>query len=460
MTLSNFSWTDKNSVKWFIMHPTGHVGPYSLNALTHFLSQGKIQLESNIWAEGLDVPLSLGMALEYARPVPVSAPVSVPHPDGDLPPPLPPIPEEDYPDFPLEETPAPVKPLSLYPYVFGTIVAGLVLFFTLSEVIKSRENISIRRHPKMSPGLHAQILRDLRFDGFNKKIFFKEYSSPDLSHIWLVTSGFQKCQVEATFTSVPGKLLALKDENISFKSKGKLLEHVTEFSSFEFSSGTKIRPGLYSMDLAATHCEWDGFIPKLVNWFKDPESSYQARMNVVLFSKGAKDFSSILGTLVRKKSDLEAVNTSKEEAFWQDVQQKLQTLLAIALQIEQLLLDFSEKAKPSFPSAAKSLVDEYTKKYGHFLTNFVVSNETSFKEMNVSQLKDPSKKRNYEIVVKLAAKNIGHETMRIIEELQRMKAKPTAAEMKKFDERVRASFSELKKQLNQKIIQISEDRST
>ncbi len=467
MTLSNFDWTDKNSVKWFIMHPTGHLGPYSLNALIHFLSKGQIQEDVNVWAEGLIDPISLRTAID-GKPEEPGPPGAIPGPTAEeefeIPPPLPPLPSDDEdpafappPDL-TDGTPPPERTRNLYPYVFGSVVTLVVVLFTFSEIISSREKIVIRRYPKMTPALHQQISKDLRFDGWDKKLFFKEYASPDLSHVWLVTAGFQRCELEAEFTSQPGKLLAMKDESISFKSRAKLEGHVAEFSRFDFTAGNKLRPGLYTMNLTASQCEWDGFVPKLANWLRSPDRSYRAKMNVILFSRGAKEFNQILSNLIRKKVDAEALNQNKEEAFWQDLQQKLQTLLAISMQIEQLFLDFVEDQNAS-PKALKPLVDTYTKRYGHSLTSFVVSNEAWFKEMDVSSMKDPSRKRNYEIVIRMTTKNIGFEAMRIIEGLQGIKAQPGPVEVKKLSARVRQAFSELKKQINQKIIQISEDRS-
>src|SRR6478752_3066366 len=96
MTLSNFDWTDKTSVKWFIMLPTGHEGPYSLEAL----QKRKTSHEIKIWAEGLQSPVTLKAALEKSTTIP--DPI-VEEPEDDLPPPIPveellsetpPIPEE------------------------------------------------------------------------------------------------------------------------------------------------------------------------------------------------------------------------------------------------------------------------------------------------------------------------------------------------------------------------------
>src|SRR5665647_1619766 len=80
MTLPNFDWTDKKSVRWFIMLPTGHEGPYSLATLEDRCSKKKLALSVSIWSEGLTNPISLQEVL-----------------DRDSMPPLPPLPNEDLP---------------------------------------------------------------------------------------------------------------------------------------------------------------------------------------------------------------------------------------------------------------------------------------------------------------------------------------------------------------------------
>ena len=107
-------------------------------------------------------------------------------------------------------------------------------------------------------------------------------------------------------------------------------------------------PGLYEMDLKAHSCSWDGLAPKLVNLFKTPDPTYVTRMKVVLYHKGSVEFISVLDKLINKKVKTELKTQNQEELFLQDYQQKLQTLLAISLQIEQLLLDFVESPSVNF----------------------------------------------------------------------------------------------------------------
>jgi hypothetical protein len=65
MTLSNFDWTDKTSVKWFIMLPTGHEGPYSLLSLI----KRKISPEVKVWAEGLSSSVLFKIAVKNSQEI-------------------------------------------------------------------------------------------------------------------------------------------------------------------------------------------------------------------------------------------------------------------------------------------------------------------------------------------------------------------------------------------------------
>lgn len=462
MTLSNFDWTDKTSVKWFILLPTGHEGPYSLEHLAALLEKKKLGAEVKIWTEGLSDGVSLKNALLPRAAVQVEE-------VEELPPDLPPLPEEDVPPVPVVEE---VKDVSAPPeipvvrtkkavtfpvWAFVSIIAFCMLFFVFGNMVKNQEKFEIRRLPKMTLALHEKILAENKFDGWSKKIFFKEYLPDDHSHIWLVTTSFQNCDVEATFSSIKDKLLAVQDEKILFKTSGKLSGHIVEFSSFEFLGGNKIVPGLYEMDVRASNCEWDGIVPKVMNRFSAPDDEYVGRTKVVLFSKGASEFNVILDRLIKKKIEIDLKEQNQNEVFWQDLQQKLETLNAITLNIESHFLDFLEGGQAGFAKDLKPMVDKYTRQFGSFLTSFVVDNENYFKNLN-PEIEGASKKRNYEIMVRLATKRIGLESMRFIEEFQQKK-KPSKKDIESYSERVKKTFFAIKNDLNSKIIQVSEDRS-
>lgn len=437
------------------MLPTGHEGPYSLDALMARADQGKIARDIKVWAEGLSNTLTLTELINRASGEETSF-------DDDLPPPLPPLAIDDeeggVPDLPpMEEVEKSPKKKSL-PFILIILFLGVAGFFGF-EWFKEQEKFSIRRYNKMSVELHRKITNLFEFEGWSKKIFFREYVPADLSHIWLVTSGFQHCQVEAQFTSEKDKLLTLGNENVVFKSKGVLENHVVELSSFEFQEGSKIIPGLYQMTVTATECKWGGLLPKIGNGFVAPDETYNASMKVVLFSAGAEEFNKVLDQLIKKKMEVDLKKVSQSENFWQDLQQKYQTLLAISLQIEQLFLDFLDKNPATFSKNLKPTIDDYTKRFGHFLTNFVVANESYFNELEMTELRTLAISKNYEEMIRLTSKKVGFGSMKIIEKLQQYKKPPTPVEVTKLKNLVVSTFTDIKQNINQKLIEVTEDRS-
>lgn len=467
MTLSNFDWTDKTSLKWFIILPAGHEGPYSLEAIEEKCRQKKISPEVLIWAEGLPGPVVLKSVERKGDRVEEDELPPLPVEEFEDSEELPPIPMET--EKNLEPTPAtesyesePSVPSSkkrksragLFLLIF--ILLGIVALY---QYIQMNEKFEIRRYSKMSLNLHDRIQKELTFGGWDKEIFFKEYVPVDMSTIWLVTSSFQECKVEVNFQSEEDKLISLNEEEVGFKSQGYLKDHVVELTTFDFSSGSKLIPGMYEVDIKAYNCQWGSWISKIANKFIPPKSEYTAKTKVILYSLGAVKFSSLLDTLVKKKLEIEMKNQNQKEAFWQDLQQKLQTLLAISLQIEQHLLDFLSKGTKGFNTKLKPAVDLYTGQFGHFLTNFVVSNEEYFQSLRTRGVDNFADRKNYELLLKQTAQRIGLQSMQIIESLQRMK-KPSSKELQSIEVQVKKTFSTLKEEINRKIIQISDDRST
>lgn len=452
----NDSWSDKTTPLWFIMLPTGHEGPYSLELLERRLAENKLRPDVQVWREGLPVAISLRDVL-----------TEIDSPEDELPPPLPPLPTEEeeapaeLPEIPLYSEDTSTKSGILSRYHIPLVVGGallLIVTFGLYQWMKDREKFEIRRYPKMTLELHKKIMSELKFEGFDKKIFFHEYASPDLTHIWLVTTGHQRCDVEATFRSVKDRLLSMSDEEIEFISRGKLAGHVTELNIFEFRKGSRIIPGLYEMDVKATRCAWDGVVAKMRNLFVPPEAEYSATTRVVLYPRGPEEFQQVLSQLLKKKDEIKNQTKNQEQLFWDDLQMKFQTLHAIALQIEQQFLDFLDKGERDFVNRRKAMIAQYTKKYGNALTEFVVSNEGYFDGLRDTDLRPLLAKKDYEGMVRLSSKQVGMESMKVIEKLQKMN-KPKAADVKALRAEVLKSFEKLKNNLTKVLLDVTADRS-
>lgn len=459
----NFDYSDKNSIRWFILLPSGHEGPYSLDQLIQLSFKNKSLLSVKVWAEGLKEPEVL---VEVMNKVKAPKALSSAQPEvvkleqnkfQELePPPLPPLPEEelDIPPIPdlakkkIYRFTLPKKSQVFFLLIGCAVVSCVYLF------LKSKEEFYFSRPDKMDLDLFERILTGNTFDGWNKDIFFKEYISQDYGHVWLVTSSFHQCEVEAKFTSVEGKLLTLSDEEIVFKSTGTLKNHLVEFSSFEFSKGQRILPGLYEMNVRAQKCEWSGLIPSLLA--KDPpDKNYVAQIKVVLFPKGAKEFSLALDEILKKRQQVEMKKKNEEILFWESLSQKLLTLEAITLQIEQHFLDFLSSPPKDFKKNVKTMVDKYSKQYGTFFTSFVLDNEKELKKMiNL----DVNGTQNYHDMIKSTSTQIGMESMKFIEEFMAIKKTPTNKELQNLSQRVKKTFSQVKDSISQKITEVSSDQ--
>jgi hypothetical protein len=427
----------------------------------------KMSPEVKVWAEGLPSAILFKIAIKNSQEEIIEEVIKVREPvEEDEIPPLPvlsrevefipPVPETS--NYEEKTDSAPEKNYKFQKIVGLFLGVSLVVFFGLKEWVKTQEVFSLNRAAGMSPELYERINSDFKFDGWDKKIFFKEYVPSDMSRIWLVTSSFQTCQIEASFSSVKEKLLSNKDEKILFKASAKLKDHLAEFSNFNFVAGHKMLPGLYEMDLKAHSCSWDGLAPKMGNLLKAADPTYVTRMKVVLYTKGNVEFISILDKLINTKIKTELKAQNQEELFWQDYQQKLQTLLAISLQIEQLLLDFVESPPSNFRKNLKTAVDKYTRNYGHFLTEFVIANEKYFNELEKTEISDLIKTRDYENIIRINSKNIGLESMKLIEQLQTWK-KPNKKDLSRMESKIIQKFEALKGSLNQRIIEMTEDRT-
>jgi hypothetical protein len=449
MTLSNFDWTDKASVRWFILLPEGHKGPYSLDELQALKVLDTIQ----IWAEGLPGPVAFSLARERSIPE-----VKKIQENEELltPPPLPVDPNDHAPSIMPEAT---LKKATKLPSVLIGIMLVNLFLFIFYQWADSQKKFVIHRQPQMALEVFSRIQEDFKFQGWNKKIFFKEYASADLSRLWLVTASYQSCEIKAQFSSLENKLLT-KDEGVKvrFISRGELKDHLVEFSQFDFIEGGKIIPGLYELDLHATNCTWSGTLVRVMNAFHPVEEKYTARMKVVLYHLGGEQFNQALSSILERKQKEKLQLENQEELFWQDIQQKLQTLLAINLQVEQHFLNLVEKGPTSFSKELKASVDHYTRQYGHLLTTLLAANEDDFNRLQKSSLPKWNIKSQYEESIKSAARSIGFEAMKLIEELQLIK-NPSSRELQKLEQIIKKKFQGPKDFINTKLIKASEDRA-
>jgi hypothetical protein len=459
MTLSNFNQTDKQLQQWFLLLPDGHEGPYSIEQLEQKVKEG-LSLDCKIWKQDSSDSIILKDLL-------------YPLPDEEIEPPeLPPLPLEDeeelLPDLPIEaeilsedkvSAVSPKSKLSGY-LLWGLLAVTLVIsgFLGLKDVLGLPGNVSWSRPQKMGMDTYQALSEKVVLNDWDQKLFFYEATAPDYSRFWLVSPQFYNCDIEAQFTAEEEDLITITEKKISFRSKSKLIDHVAEFDKLEFDVGGKLIPGFYKMNLVATNCEWATMRSKISNLFRKAPAKVELTYRVGITSQGTEALSQALKKLAEDKIQYEKQKKLLADQFWQEVQQKYQTLLGTSLQIEQHFLDFVN-SKDDWKGSLRLMIDTYTRKFGSLLTSFVISNEEDFKKLRAKQVKDLSVKTAHEEKLRSTAKGMGHKSMTLIEEWQKLNPKTARSNRSKMKKKVTDTFSLIKKDIEQKLIDVTEEQA-
>ena len=449
MTLSNFNQTDKQVQQWFLLLPDGHEGPYSLEQLEQKVKSGDISPDCKVWKEGGQdsyfIHEVMGGNLELP-PMPVG---------DDLPPELPfeSISEESVP-VNIEMTP----PRNWIPVIAGVSFL-LLIFFVSRNFMLSSGPVEWSRPQKMDMNSYQSISQKLIYESADQPLFLYEATAADYSKIWLITAQFYTCDIEAQFTSVPDEVLSFDIKEVSFSSTGKIQKHVLELDKFRFEKGSKIIPGFYRMNLTAQNCMWEGMRARISNLTDSIPEKIELSYRIAIFPLGAAALTDSLQQLAKEKYQREQQKKLVADQFWQDVQQKYQTLLAVSLQMEQLFVDFLESNK-SWKAEFPKMVEKYTKIYGALLTNFVISNEDDFKKLRAQQVQNISVKTAYESRIKTSATQMGHKAMEIIEAWQNSKPVSSISGRESLKKNVNKTFKSIKEDLNQKLIDVTEEQAS
>ncbi len=434
MKLSNFDWTDKSSIRWFIIRKEGHEGPYDFFYLEELSKNKKKSQNLRIWAEGLEGPIDFFDALNHFKKcndlkriedlkvsnlnlnIPLAKPIEPKEEVLVVPPSI---------DSILKEGQNENKRIKI-PYVRLFL---LFVVFAIYLGLHFNQKFYFSRPPKMSVSLHKEILKEFQFEGWNKFPEFKGYIAPDYSEIWLITSGFQTCDVNLSFNSNNGQLLSMSDENVAFKSKGKLINHVLKINQFEFLEGQKIIPGVYNLEILSDRCDWSNFWASIANFFQKPKNKIKSNIKLTLFTQGEMAFHKAMGDLIQKKISREKKRQKLESLFWQDLLLKYQTLQAITLQIQERFEGYVIRTESPTLKNISDLKRVYSLNESYFLTKFVSESENYFKKQKVISLIEKDKIENE---FRLFAKKIGEISMTFLESLNEKQSKSIDSISKKM----------------------------
>ncbi|MFY7993570.1 MAG: hypothetical protein ACOVP4_09785 [Bacteriovoracaceae bacterium] len=455
--MSNFNQTDKQVQEWFLLLPDGHEGPYSLEQLELKIKEG-LSPDCKVWKQGSEEARFLKDILlssndEGLPEIPELPPVPA---DEELPPDLP-LEAQFVPEIQVELATTKTSQNTIRIIVGVTLILGI--FLGIKFLFSTPGEVGWSRPQKMPVETYRTLSSKLILNDWDQDLFFYEATAPDYSKFWLVTPQAYKCDIEAQFTAEESDILTLEEiKKISFKSKTKLVDHVAEFEQFEFEGWPKLVPGFYKMDLVAKNCEWSGLKSRLANFLKKPPTDITLSYRIGITAQKVEFLSIALKKLAEEKFRLEQRKKLAADQFWQDVQQKYQTLMAISLQIEQLFIDFLSQKIP-WKNSLKVTVDKYTRMYGALLTNFVVSNEEDFKKLRQSQTQHLSVKTGYESKIRAVAKGMGLKSMTFIESWQKLTPKAAEAARPQIKKEVTKTFSQIKKDIEQKIIDVTEEQA-
>jgi len=453
MKLSNFDWTDKSAVRWFILKSGEYEGPYDFYGLKERFDRKSNNGQFLVWAEGLKEALkfedldrayfSLDEFQKLERISPAKIDLKIPLGSSKTPKEIPQKEKESY-----ENKSSLNERLK---WITRGMMFICILIFLIITGLNKAEIFTIKRLPKMSSVLHEKIQNQFEFKGWNQRIILKEFVPTDLSEIWLITEGFQECKMEAKFKSMEGKVISLSNPKIVFKAQGYLKDHVLKFSNYEFSSGKKILPGMYDVNLRGTDCRWGNFWAALANYFQGPEKEYAANLKLILFPDGPVAFNFALGNVLKKRMDLKQRILEKESFLWQDVILKYQTLLAITQQVEDHFLMFMNSSKGVNKISIKKMIDDYSKSQGYFLGQFVMDNEVYFKKIKKTETFDGPA---YQNELRLSSKDIGYRSMKFIEKIQLLK-NYSNSNLQLIKEEMQKDFQELSQKFSKRISELT-----
>ncbi len=304
------------------------------------------------------------------------------------------------------------------------ILLSLVLF--LGWWVNSHYKIKIEL---VRPAdIRLERFRELKsiFDNSSEKIPLTQAAvSIDYSKIWLIDRSEQQCVFEGSFYSNNNQNLSGVD--IHFQVSGVSTQHWITFNRLNFIEGQKLIPGRYKMNIERKDCRSEG----LLAFWQAPDPNLKLELEVDLYSGDAQELGLRLSELAKKKRQESLKIASKNRQAWRDIEEKLRTLSAISLQIEQ---NFQEliMSKISWSVRLKRVIDSYTLKFGGFLTNFVVQNDADFNVLATQDLPQKVDVMGRQSMINAFGKRIGFLSMSLIEKLQKDKVAPNRQALKNW----------------------------
>lgn len=396
---------------WFIIKDGAHEGPYALSQLELKTSQGDMSADPPIWARGWPAPLPLSSVLmAYQKNEEVPQPLieaSKPTLDSFA------TPSESPAESVQLEIPKKVR----WPF----ILAGFVLLFGWWVSTQLKMQTDLVRPADVT----LERFRELKsiFEKYTEAVPLPHVTiSSDYSKIWLVDRSNQQCTFEGSFYSSADQNLS--GGAIHFQVYGVSAQHWVLFDRLNFVEGQKLIPGRYRMNIERRDCQTNG----VLSLWQKADQDLRLAHEVDIYLGDPQELGQRLNELAQKKLQESKQSLLKDRQAWRDVEEKLLTLSAISLQIEQNFQELLNR-KYSWDARLKRVIDLYTLRFGGFLTNFMVQNDADFNLLATQDLPQKVDIMGRQSMINTFGKRLGFISMSLIEKLQKDKAPPNRRDL-------------------------------
>ncbi len=384
-----------------------------MNVLEDKLASGELKKDSLVWARGWPEALPLFRVqsaykgevapAEELRPVrPVRETREVKE-------------EFVFDTAPIEHTPATTSRWPLLVVVLLMLGAGLWATRQLQP------QVELARPADMN----IDSFRKMRtaFEQINRAVPIPQVVvSADYRKIWLSDGSPQMCYYEASFHSDAQNNLG--GESISFQAQAPLLQHWAMFDRMNFTEGQKLMPGRYTLTVNRKDCAPQG----LLSWWEEAHPPLSLVFDVDIFHGSADELQARMDVVFKKKEAAEKQRAELSQQAWRDIGEKLRTLSAIASQVETGFNELLNR-KLAWKPRMTRVIDNYTMRFGGFLTNFTVKNDEDFSLLATQDFPEKVEIMGRQPVINAHAKRIGFLSMGLIEKLQKLSAAPNRSDL-------------------------------
>lgn len=410
MTKSIGELPPRGELVWYVIKDGAHEGPYAMLHLKKRMHRGELPDDVLIWAKGWPQPLPLKVVHtaygELPVPVPgVTAPISEPTP----------VPDPVSPVTPVDHGRHPVRRW----WLLGTALVFIVAIW--AAVTQLRAPVVLTRPSELPVEKFRHVQG--QFERFTDAVPLPlVVASADYTKLWAIDRSTQVCTYQAHFFSAETQNLS--GEVLSWQAQASSANHWILFERLSFVDGQRVYPGRYKMTLTRQSCAPVGV---RALWQK-PDQDLSVTLEVDLYAGNVDELGRRLEELARKKTrNLEETVTKNRQA-WRDIEEKLRTLDAIIVQIQQNFQGLLKRELP-WPQRMKRAVDLYTVRFGGFLSNFIIQNDADFNQLATLDLPQKVDILGRQALINTFAKRIGFVSMSFIERLQKDPAAPNRRDL-------------------------------